>query len=62
MTFRERIKILKGLKVRSVLTLTLTEKLEYAEKLERAEESLNWAIKICEKYASKKEAEKNEIV
>lgn len=56
MTYRERIKILKELNVRPVSTLT--EKLEQAEKLEGAEESLNWAIKICEKYASKKEAEK----
>lgn len=52
MTHRERIKVLKELKERPVSTIT--------GKLEQVDESLNWAIKICEKYASKKEAKKND--
>lgn len=52
MTHRERIKILKELKKRTVSTID--------EKLEQVEESLNWAIKICEKHTSKKEAKKND--
>lgn len=50
MTHRERIKILKEWQERPVSTIT--------EKLEQVEESLNWAIKICEKHVSKKEAKK----
>ncbi len=46
MTHRERIKILKELKE------------SITEKLEQVEESLNWAIKICEKHTSKKEAKR----
>jgi hypothetical protein len=52
MTHHERIKILKELKEWPVSTIT--------EKLKQIEESLNWAIKICEKHASKKEAKKND--
>lgn len=50
MTYRERIKILKELKRRPVSTI--------AGKLEQVDESLNWAIKICEKCASRKEEKK----
>lgn len=45
MTHQERIKVLRELKEFPISTID--------EKLEQVEESLNWAIKICHKYASK---------
>ena len=46
MTNNERIKILRELKEYPISTID--------EKLELVEESLNWAIKICHKYESKR--------
>lgn len=55
MTYRERIKILKDLK-----DLPIWQQVSIlTEKPEQVDESLNWAIKICDRYASKKEAKKN---
>lgn len=48
MTNNERIKILRELKEYPITTID--------EKLEQVEESLNWAIKICHKYESKRNA------
>ena len=52
MTNNERIKILRELKEYPISTID--------EKLEQVEESLNWAIKICHKYESKRKANKND--
>lgn len=45
MTYRERIKVLRNLR-------------ELSD--EKEKEALNWAIKVCEKFTSKKEAQKRE--
>ena len=50
MTNIERIKILRELKNYPISTID--------EKLEQVEESLNWAIKICHKYESKRKENK----
>lgn len=50
MTNIERIKILRELKNYPTSTID--------EKLEQVEESLNWAIKICHKYESKRKENK----
>ena len=52
MTNRERIKILRELKNFPISTID--------KKLEQVEESLNWAIKICYKYESKRKDKKND--
>ncbi len=44
MTYQERIKVLRELK---------NDHSIYIKKTNQVEESLNWAIKICHKYASK---------
>lgn len=53
MNNRERIKILRNLKDNPLPTL---HKDWY-----KVEESLNWAIKVCSKYESKRDALKNDI-
>lgn len=53
MTNNERIKILKELRDFPITTMN--------KKVDRVEESLNWAIKICQKYESKRKDNKNGI-
>ena len=48
MTNRDRIKIIKELKEWPISTID--------KKFEQVEESLNWAIKVCEKFENKREA------
>lgn len=52
MTNNERIKILRELKEYPISTID--------KKLKHVEESLNWAIKICHKYESKRKGERND--
>lgn len=51
MTNIERIKILRELKNYPISTID--------KKLKQVEESLNWAIKICHKYESKRKENSN---
>ena len=52
MTNNERIKILRELKKHPISTID--------EKPKQVEESLNWSIKICHKYESKRKENKND--
>lgn len=52
MTHRERIEMLRELKERPMSTIE--------EKFKLVEESLNWAIKICNKHISRKEAKNDQ--
>jgi hypothetical protein len=52
MTYQERIKVLRELKEQPLQTLD--------KKTEQVEEALNWAIKICHKFVSKREGIANE--
>lgn len=48
MTYKERLKLLRELKKYPLNT--------FLEKPEQVEEALNWAIKICHKFISKRES------
>ena len=50
MTNRERIRVLRELKEWSLQTLK--------EKPTQVEEALNWAVKVCDKFESNREAKK----
>lgn len=62
MTNRERIRVLKGIRDRYLILEENMAGSEYElDFLKKEIEALNWAIKACDKYESKREAEKRGI-
>lgn len=62
MTNRERIRVLKGIRDRYLILGERIAGSGYELNLLKKEiEALNWAIKACDKYESKREAEKRGI-
>ena len=62
MTNRERIRVLKGIRDRYLILGENMADSEYELDLLKKEiEALNWAIKACDKYESKREAEKRGV-
>lgn len=59
MTNRERIRVLKGIRDRYlILGENMADSGYELDLLKKEIEALNWAIKACDKYESKREAEK----
>lgn len=62
MTNRERIRVLRGIRDRYLILEENMADSEYElDFLKKEIEALNWAIKACDKYESKREAEKRGI-
>ena len=62
MTNRERIRVLKGIRDRYlILGENMADSGYKLDLLKKEIEALNWAIKACDKYESKREAEKRGI-
>ena len=62
MTNRERIRVLKEIRDKYlILGENMTDSGYELDLLKKEIEALNWAIKACDKYESKREAEKRGI-